>query len=81
MTGPRSGGWSLEIHTGLEQVIANARRTGNLRGLRKSLTTAENRVAEAETIKWPALQQSWARDVERIQAAIETLQYPLRRAA
>jgi hypothetical protein len=38
------------------------------RGLRRMLMAAERHVAQATTIGWPALAQSWKRDAERIKA-------------
>jgi hypothetical protein len=75
-------GWCGRMRSNLQRRIDEARQSGDLSGLRKSLCVAEQRVAEAELIGWKALEQSWRRDVDRLQAALAVLSAPkLRRAA
>ncbi len=38
--------------------------------LKKMLTAAQNRAADAEKIGWPALANSWKYDAEQVQAEI-----------
>lgn len=53
------------------QLRRRLRDPRKVKDLKRLLSAAESKVAQAEAIGWEALRQSWQADVERIKAMIE----------
>jgi hypothetical protein len=54
--------------------IARCTARRDTRTLRHMLTSFEARAQHADALPWPALSESWAADVARVEAAIEQIE-------
>lgn len=59
---------TYSLSTCFEQALQEARRTRKWKGLWRLVNQCQDRMAQAELVGWPALVESWKRDLERVQA-------------
>jgi len=58
-------------HSLIFRPLFRAQASASMGTLRQCLRQAEDRVVDAQAMRWPALAQSWQRDLDGIKALIE----------